>query len=205
MYLSEQQRDTLFYHFPFFTSLVLFWSLPHYTPLFLSLSSPLPSPQSFPSLVYRQISSPLLHHTLYFKKGALIDTDSNLIAIASLWISVKRTCVCMCACSVFATPKLLPELVPCYIVWYFIVCLSLCMGCSQYCLINLQVDRVVLNRGCPSMMGGERRREKKWAGRVRRRATFPHSVLLLLCSGMSKRKRFMTGSVNRWASQIAAR
>lgn len=34
-------------------------------------------------------------------------------------------------------------------------------GCSQYCLINLQVDRVVLNRGCPSMMGGERRREEK--------------------------------------------
>lgn len=70
-------------------------------------------------------------------------------------------CVCVCMCSVFATAKLLPELVPCYIVCYFIVCLSLCTGCSQYCLINLQVDRVVLNRGCPSMMGGERRREEK--------------------------------------------
>lgn len=41
-------------------------------------------PSSLPSLVYRQISSPHLPHKLYFEKGSLIDTDSDLIALASL-------------------------------------------------------------------------------------------------------------------------
>lgn len=58
----------------------------------------LPSSPSVSSLVYRQISSPHLHHTLYSEKGALIDTDSYLIALASLSIAAERArCVCACA------------------------------------------------------------------------------------------------------------
>lgn len=64
--------------------LASFGSLPHNKLLF---KSP-PPPSSFSSLVYRQISSSHLHHTLYFPKGALISTDSYLIALAFLWIAM---------------------------------------------------------------------------------------------------------------------